>query len=507
MKLVNIIKRDVYFDSVSLMLIAKRIRERGGIIDASIMIGTEENLKILETAGLLKDRNVSANDIIIAIKGEDRYVEEVSKEIDNYFKEISEKKLSVKKPESIEEALKLMPDANLVLISVAGRYVYQIGLEALNKNLNLKIFSDNVPIEDEIKLKKIGKEKGLFVLGPDAGTSIINGVPLGFANVVNRGRIGIIGAAGTGIQDASVIISKYGEGISQALGIGSRDLSNEVGGVMAKFCLEELSNDKNTDLILFIAKFSSENVIKDILDFIERKVEKDVVTLFLGIDKKFFKNYKKIIPAYNLFEAGLKAVYVLNKKDEKEVEKILEKKRLDIKESVSKFKKSKKYIRALYSGGTLCEDAIILAEPYLKKIYSNVSKLKELRIDGTEKSKFHTFIDMGSDEFTKGKPHPMIDFETRIRRILKEAEDKNVGVIILDIVLGYNAHPEPASEIVKAIKEARKINSDLEFVVYILGTQNDPQNYSYQRKILEEAKAIVVDSNYEAILAGCEIVL
>lgn len=502
MKILNLVKKETFYDSVTLMLVSKKLKEEKGIIDASVMMGTEENLKILKSAGLLQDNiKVSPNDIIIAIKGEEKAVNTLASQIDKYFNQIYNAPKE-KKAKNLDEALKLLPDANLALISIPGEYVYNVAIEALNRNLNLKIFSDNVPIEDEIKLKKIGIEKKLFVLGPDAGTSIINGIPLGFANAIRKGNIGIIGAAGTGIQETSVIISKNGAGVSCALGIGSRDLTEKVGGIMAKFALQTLDNNEDTKIILFVAKFSERKILKNILNFIEENIKKEVVTIFLGADKDFYKGFK-VIPAINLYDAAIKATKL--SKNEK-IKDIVNEKQKEIKDRFKNLKRKNKYIRALFSGGTLCEEAIITASPVLKKIYSNVPLRPEFKIDALVESKEHTFIDMGSDEFTKGRPHPMIDYETRARRIIQEAKDKNVGVILADIVLGFNANPDPASEIIPAIIKAKEINPELLFVIYILGTNEDIQNFDYQMKEFQKVGAIIANSNFEATLIATEIV-
>jgi len=505
----NIVKKDVYYDSVTLMLVSKNITKEEGVLDASIMMGTEENIKILKSAGLLEpDTSAGPNDMIIAIKGDDKKVESIIDDIDIYFeKSVNKEKESM--PESIEGAIEIMKDANLALVSVAGRYAGAVAEEALKHNLNVQIFSDNVPLEYEIKLKKMGIEKNLFVLGPDAGTSIINGEPIAFANVVNRGNIGIVGASGTGIQETSVIISKNGGGISQALGIGSRDLSKEVDGIMAKFSLDALQNDDMTDVILFVSKLPSMEVASEMLKYIDDNITKPIVTIFMGAKKEFFKGHK-VYAAENLFEASMLAVYLSKNEDVGTLDRQIENKIEKLKKIGERNKKRGKYIRGLYSGGTLCEEAMSILMPKIGDIYSNVPLDARLKLQDVFKSKEHTFIDLGSDEFTVGRPHPMIDYEMRMRRMLDEVKDETVGVILMDIVLGYGSNPDPALEVVTALKKAKEYlkenGREAVFVGYILGTDKDIQNYRLQREALEKEGMIIVDSNYEAAkLAGLVI--
>jgi len=505
----NVVKKDVYYDSVTLMVVSKNITKEDGILDASIMMGTEENIKILKSAGLL-DNNTSAepNDMIIAVKGDDSKVQSVVDNIDTYF-EKSVNKEAERLPESIEDALAIMDDANLALISVAGRYAGMVAEDALNYNLNVKIFSDNVPVEYEIRLKKMGVEKNLFVLGPDAGTSIINGVPIAFANVVNRGNIGIVGASGTGIQETSVIISRNGGGISEALGIGSRDLSKEVGGLMAKFSLDALQNDDMTEVILFVSKLPSMEVAEEMLKYIDEKVTKPIVTIFMGANKDFFKGHK-VYAADNLFEASMLSIYLSRGDEISSFEHEMNLKIEVLKKQSAGLKKSGKYIRGLYSGGTLCEEAMSILMPDIGDIYSNVPLEERLKLADVFKSKGNTFIDLGSDEFTVGRPHPMIDYEMRMRRMLDEIKDETVGVILMDIVLGYGSNLDPASEIVPALKKAKEYLKDkgreIVFVGYILGTDNDVQNYKLQKEALEKEGMIIADSNFESAKLAAFIV-
>ncbi|MFW9997490.1 MAG: FdrA family protein, partial [Candidatus Odinarchaeota archaeon] len=233
----GMIRKGLYFDSVSLMIVAKEITAMKGVIDAAVVMGTEGNKSILQSSGLLLQelKNAADTDLLICIKAEDgNIVEEAFKKTGELLDQLRHKKDESGEfsPKSIDGAIEYLPGANLALISVAGQYAGYEAMKALNNDLHVFLFSDNVDLETEIELKRKAKEKGLLVMGPGCGTAIINGVPLAFANVVNRGNIGIVAASGTGLQEISSIISNSGAGISQAIGTGGRDIKKEVGGIM-----------------------------------------------------------------------------------------------------------------------------------------------------------------------------------------------------------------------------------------------------------------------------------
>src|SRR5690606_14776291 len=124
-----------------------------------------------------------------------------------------------------------------------GVYAAFEAFRALENNLNVMMFSDNVTVEDEIKLKDLAVKKDLLMMGPDCGTAIINGVGLCFANKIKRGPIGLVAASGTGLQEVTVLIDQFGGGISQAIGVGGRDLSKDVMGRMTLHAINALNAD------------------------------------------------------------------------------------------------------------------------------------------------------------------------------------------------------------------------------------------------------------------------
>jgi succinyl-CoA synthetase alpha subunit len=400
------------------------------------------------------------------------------------------------RPASLTGALDILPDANLALISVAGRYAGAEAKCALENGLHVMLFSDNVPLEKEIELKKFAQKRGLLVMGPDCGTAIINGVPLGFANVVNRGNIGIVAAAGTGLQEVSCIISNEGAGISQAIGTGGRDVKKEVGGIMFMEGLKALARDKDTRVILLVSKPPHLEVLNRITKLI-KTIRKPVVTMFIGAETRGRG------PS-TLEEAALAAVALARGKKPEEVQKRLAARDAELRRiarrGAGKRKKGQKYVRGLFSGGTFCAEAQILFSRMISGVYSNAPAGKAKQLKNSLKSQKNTVVDLGEDEFTVGRPHPMIDYSLRNRRILEEAQDPETAVILLDVVLGYGSHPDPSSELSGVIREARK---KVAVICSITGTDKDPQKRTAVEKCLKEAGAIVLPTNAAASkLAG-----
>jgi FdrA protein len=393
-------------------------------------------------------------------------------------------------------ALDILPGANLALISVAGRFAGEEAMRALENGLHVMLFSDNVPLEKEIALKKFARKRGLLVMGPDCGTAIINGVPLAFANVVNRGNIGIIAAAGTGLQEVSCIISNEGAGISQAIGTGGRDVKKEVGGIMFLEGLKALAKDKSTEVILLVSKPPHRQVLSRITKAIKR-IHKPVVTIFLGAEAKDGG------PS-TLDEAALTAVALACGKQPEDVAKQLVARDAEIlriaRREAGKRKKCQQYVRGLFSGGTFCAEAQILFSSLLANVYSNAPAGRGKQLKDSLRSQKNTVVDLGEDEFTVGRPHPMIDYSLRNRRILDEAADAETAVILLDVVLGYGANLDPSAELSGVIRQASQTVS---VVCSITGTDRDPQNRSRVEAALRKAGALVMPSNAAACkLAG-----
>ncbi len=494
-----IIKKGSYYDSVTLMLATQQIVRMPGVEDASVVMATKENLAILKNAGMLPTEveQATGNDLVITVQAQnEKQAEAAISSVDQVLKDIRNKtdnttKLTAK---SLDSALQIMPDANLSLISVAGKYAVAEARKALESGLHVMLFSDNIGLENEKELKMIAHEKGLLMMGPDCGTAIINGVPLAFANVVKRGNIGIVGASGTGIQEVSSIISNHGGGISQAIGTGGRDLHKEIGGIIFLDALEALANDDQTAVICLISKPPHPDVLKKISESLQKQ-QKPVVALFLGADSKIVE-HSGAVPVSNLEEAALISVALSKQENPQTVYKKLNRRNTEIKDQAQILVKNikGKYVRGLFSGGTLCDEAQLLLANHGIKTYSNTPLDENYKLKDIWKSQEHTIIDLGEDAFTSGRPHPMIDFGLRNKRILQEAADKDVAVILFDVVLGYGAHLNPADELIPIIKKAKKTNPTLIFVCSVTGAEADPQNLKKVKTALEDAGVTVMPS-------------
>ncbi|HEY9765266.1 MAG TPA: acyl-CoA synthetase FdrA [Chroococcales cyanobacterium] len=494
----NVIKKNRYVDSIFLMLLANRLKSLEGIGRISAMMGAEGNKGILEESGLLEEagRNATPSDLIIAILAEsdevvDRAVAEVDEALDQKDSGRSEDDYS---PKSLDSAKN--NSTNLLFCSLPGPYVRWEAKKALDAGINCMIFSDNVPVETELELKELAREKKLIVMGPDCGTAIINGTALGFANVVSRGRIGIVGASGTGIQEVTVQLHHRGEGISQAIGTGGRDLNEKIGGISMLAGIEMLEKDPATELLLLISKPPAPGIEKTILDRMA-KSKKPAVICFIG-GKTEEAEKRKLPAARTLEEAAQLAIATLRKKK-------FEPKNFDISPSEAfaiaagesiKLAPTAHYLRGLYSGGTLADEALVLLEKSLP-FHSNLSHGQKLLDNAV--SEGNTIIDLGDDEFTVGVPHPMIDYTNRMERLLQEAADPEVAVILFDCVIGYGSHLNPTEPLLPAIRAAReKSKRYISFVASICGTDEDPQNLSKTREALEKIGVIVMPSNAQA---------
>jgi len=504
MSIKGILVKGKYYDSVTLMLVTKEVKKLEGIEDAVAVMGTIQNKSILKASGLLLDELKDAKDseLIIVIKGiNEKFCEEGIKKIQEF---LEEKKIKTEEsiefePKSFEGALKILPNANLAIISVSGQYAAIEAMKALKRGLHVMIFSDNVPHDKTYEIKKYGREHGLLVMGPGCGTAIINGAPLGFANAVNRGNIGIVSAAGTGLQEVSSIISNLGGGISQALGTGGIDVKKEYQGMSFLTCLEALIDDSETEIITLISKPPDSEVLKNIGEVI-KKTSKPVIACFLGISSEIIKELGAI-PARDLEHAALLSVSFSKGISMEIFEKEIEQKNKELKEIASKIAKEltneQKYFRGLFQGGTLAYETQVILKDFIGNVYSNVPLDPSYKLEDSWNSKENSVIDFGEEEFTVGRPHPQIDYELRNKRIIIEASDPNVAIIYLDVVIGYGTNPNPAEDLIPVIKKAKEKGNAI-FIITVTGTDKDPQNKNNLMKMLNETGAYVLDRNSSA---------
>lgn len=483
------IRKNTYFDSVILMIISKEIKKIEGVQEALIGMGTDLNKEIASNLALSNSeiRDLTPNDFFISVLADDQVsIEDIISQVDNLLNQKKKDRSDDYMPATLESAIKYEPESNLVLLSVPGKYAADEARKALKNGLNVMLFSDNVTIDEEKELKDIAVENELLMMGPDCGTAIINNVPLAFANVVRKGHIGIVGASGTGTQEVTVLIDKLGEGVSQVIGTGGRDLKKEIGGSMMLLGIDALMNDPETKVILLVSKPPAEEIAEKILKKVKDS-PKPVVVDFIGGDRALIEKYGAYA-CISLEDAARKSVALLRNEEIKDFDDFeLALHQIDkiVDDEVNKFASSQKYFRGFYTGGTLASEAMNLLGQDIMSSAGNIC------------------IDFGDDEYTVGKPHPMIDPIGRIERLLTESDDDEMAVLLMDFVLGYGSHNDPVGEMIPVIIKAKEKMSQrgkhLCIIGYICGTKNDPQNFDESKKRLEDLGVIVMPSNAQAV--------
>ncbi len=479
------VRRGAYFDSVTLMRVASAARSLDGVREAVVGMGTDFNLDGLRRLGLWTDacEGLAPSDLVLAVGADDDEAAAAGLlGIDRLLKERQSSKAAAGEtlPATLESALKAMPAANVVQISVPGAHAAREARHALEAGRHVMLFSDNVSIADELSLKTFAVERELLVMGPDCGTAIINGVPLCFANVVRRGGIGVVAASGTGLQEVTSLIHRFGGGITQAIGVGGRDLSAAIGGRMTLLAVRALGEDPATKVIVLVSKPPAPETLEALLPAI-KKVGKPVVVYFIGT------------PAGELTKHGFAAAAHLEDCARQAVALELGHEPAPITDPVALARLAEAvapagpYLRGLYSGGTLGDEAQRILLPTLGSLHSNTPVPGATKLEEIHRSVGHTILDLGDDDFTRGRAHPMIDPTARQERLQAECRDPEVGLILLDVVLGYGSHPDMAGELVAALRKARAAGRVPPIAACLCGTDEDPQDYALQEKTLRDA--------------------
>lgn len=497
----TIIKRGFYQDSVALMLLSGKLSSLEGVNKVSIMMASPANKTIFAQSGLSTPEleAAAANDMaIVADVSHPEILDTLLAEVEVYIKNQASGSVAGEHAETVrtwKSALAQLPDANLALLSIPGTYAAFETEKALDAGLNVFLFSDNVSLDDEVRLKKMAHEKGLVLMGPDCGTGIIQGLPLAFTNQVKKGGIGIVGASGTGIQELTTIIDRLGEGVTNAVGTGGRDLSSQVGGITMLDSINAMEESPEVKVLLVASKPPAEAVRKRISERLAA-CKKPVVTLFLGerpeIEEEGFYH------AYTLDEAARTAVSLLRGEAPLPFVAVMP--------EVDCFRaEEEKTIRAYYSGGTLAAEAAMLIKDALN-LHPSAKEAEGFML----RQQGHVVIDLGDDAYTQGRPHPMIDPAKRIDCLTEAADSLETGVILFDVVLGYGSHEDMAGALLPAIstlrKKAEKDGRRLFFVTSVCGTRNDPQDYDLQVKKLTEAGVFVCETNRIAVETALHLI-
>ncbi|MFE7329949.1 acyl-CoA synthetase FdrA [Streptomyces sp. NPDC057565] len=499
MSITAVVKKNTYFDSVSLMAISTKANSLDEVKQAFVAMGTEMNKGVLGNLGLLTPELEAAGngDLMVVVEArEGADADEVLARVE----ELLQRKASATGEATITHrtiaaAAQDNPAANLAVIAVNGAYAGREARKALENDLHVLLFSDNVPVEEEVALKELAHEKGLLMMGPDCGTAIINNVALCFGNAVRPGSVGVVAASGTGAQEVSVRIHALGAGVSQLIGTGGRDLSEQVGGIMMIDGIRALAADPATSVIVLVSKPPAPSVEKKVLAEIAT-AGKPVVVYFVGGSEE------AVVAAGGHFASGsqdaaLQAVR-LGVNPDAAVEP-LDTRRVD--EVAALLKPEQRFVRGLFCGGTLCDESMYAMLESGDDVWSNIQKDPERRLTADSPSTGHTFLDFGDDDFTNGRPHPMIDPSLRLARLVEEAKDPEVAAVVMDFILGFGAHEDPVGVTLPVIEQAKAIAAEagrhLEIVGYVLGTDLDTPVPADQIAALQAAGVTVTRSSTE----------
>ena len=483
---VNEVRRGLYLDSVALMRLSRSISEREGVSEAALMMGTPANKRLMADAGLLPASGVEATggDLVIGIRAADAGTAELALA---EARDALDRPLAAHgnagawQPRSLQAAVKGARESNLALISVPGSFAVAEARKAIRNGLHVMIFSDNVDIEEEAALKREAAGLGRLVMGPDCGTAIIGGTPLAFANAVPRGSIGIVAASGTGMQEVACLIARQGQGISQAIGVGGRDLSEAVGGISTLMALDALDADAQTRHIVLISKPPPASVAARVMDRIAASAKTFTVCLVGGGDGQVPVN---AVTAVTLKEAAALACGGAGVIPP-----------FDAASPAAPLPANKSAVRGLFCGGTLCAEAQWIFKAGGVAVASNAPIPGVARMDASGKT--HAMIDLGADEYTSGRPHPMIDPGGRDQAMGRALESAHVGVVLVDVIIGYGAHTDPAGHLAGVIA-GHPSNDAPTIIASVTGTEDDPQRRSAQIAKLEAAGVLVAPCNADA---------
>jgi len=486
--------RSFYQDSMVLMRLAAELREHPGVRQAAALMGTPANRQLLADAGLAAPelRDTSAGDLMLVVDAETEAVAQAALgSARTFFDRRKREREATGRvlPRTLDSAVRALPDANLAVVSVPGAHATLEAKSALRRGLHVFLFSDNVALEDEVELKRFAASRGLLCMGPDCGTAYLGGVGLGFANMVPRGRVGCVAASGTGLQAVASHLAALGEGISHGVGVGGRDLSEPIRGAMTKLGLELLVADPDTHVIVVISKPPAPAVMAE-LETIIRGIAKPVVVCCLSAGPGAGTAGHRVATLEEAAEAAAALARGTSWSPRAFTDTAVVRARLARQAPDGR---ARGRLLGLYTGGTLAHEARVLLEPLLGAIGSEAP---------TDPERIHRILDLGADEFTRGRPHPMIDPSERAARVREAGARPEVSVLLVDLVLGRAVHPDPAGPLAAAVREARAAAGrdarSLAVVASVVGTERDPQGLHAQIGTLEAAGVEVLPSNAQA---------
>ncbi len=492
---------DTYLDSVLLLAATRAMRQVDGVDWATAVMATSANVEAVRSEGVDDDAltTAAANDLLLAVKGDgDAPGDGIAAGEHALFdaRDPSGGGPSTRAARTLEQAVGSAPGTNVAIVSVPGPYAALEAHKALGAGLHVLLFSDNVPVADEIELKDRAVRLGLLVMGPGAGTAVIGGTGLGFANVVEPGTVGVVAAAGTGAQEVMCLLDQWGAGCSQVIGVGGRDLSEAVGGRMAAAAVRALDADPGTDVILLVSKPPAAAVAAEV---ISQAVGTPVVAALIGTAE--LAGLPAGTPVRATLEGGVEATMELLGLPFPDLGTSL---RASVEEAARRLSADQVLVHGLFSGGTLCYEALGLLGPIVGPVWSNIPLDPAHRVPAPAGS--HVCVDLGEEEYTQGRPHPMIDPDARLEMLQEVGRRPDVAAVLVDVVLGYGSHPDPAGVLAPLCREIAEAGGPV-VVAYVLGTDGDPQGLDAQRRQLGDAGCVVAPTGARAALAAAAVAL
>jgi FdrA protein len=495
---------ETYLDSLVLMAATVRMDGLAGVEWAGAVMASPSGLADLAAAGFTGPEldGLGANDLVLAVRAadEDVLAAALAAGREAAFAERVEASGSgtvEAPPRSVREAVGCLDGANVAVVSVPGPFAALEAHHALSAGLHVLLFSDGVPLEEEIELKRRGAELGLLVMGPGAGTAVLGGTGLGFANVLRTpadgGAVGIVAAAGTGAQEVSALLSRWGVPVSQVVGVGGRDLSEAVEGCMARLAVRALAGDPGTGAVLLVSKPPAASSARAVL---AECTDTPAVAVFLGLEHNSLPAGVTSAPT---LETGARAAAELTGAMPPPLSGRL---RERVAEAAGRLDPARVRVQGLFSGGTLCYEAQLILERHLGPVHSNEPLRAERGLPAPDGA--NVLLDLGAEEYTRGVPHPMIDLSTRLNLLRRQADDPSIAVVLLDVVLGHGSADDPAGQLAPVCAELMAGDGP-QVVAYVLGTEDDPQVYSRQRARLEEAGCVVAETNARAAHAAAAL--
>ena len=492
---------DTYVDSVVQLRAMRAMRELDDVERASASMATPANVETLLAEGVDASDidGVGSNDFFIVARAADdeaasRALEVGESAVGSSTTGTDDGAARPAALRSLPEALRAQSESNVAVISVPGDYAALAAYQALSADLHVLLFSDNVPLEKEIELKDYALDRHRLMMGPGAGTAMLAGTGLGFANAVGPGQVGIVAAAGTGAQEAMALLSRWGVGVSQVIGVGGRDLSSEVAGRMAKAAVATLRDDPATEVILLVSKPPAPEVAAEVLTAAGRT---PLVASLIGLQPDFPAPHD--VRTADTLEGGVRATLDVLGRSAPDPTRTYGPSLADAR---ARMAPGRHLIRGLFSGGTLCYESLVILGRVTGEVRSNTPLDPAWGLPAPPGS--HQCLDLGEEEYTRGRPHPMIDPEARIEVLREHAADSEVAVILLDVVLGYGAHPDPAGLLAPVCTEVMAEGGP-QIVAYVLGTDEDPQRYTAQRDRLVEAGCIATETAARASLVAAAL--